>query len=197
MVQLEPHFRNGIEVLDIPALDPYKVPAMNVSHTSSVTSVQMSGTNIECDKMYNYKLTYIDFRPQEGILKGRITFPLFLSNADYSIYGTLAKIPLIGNGKTSSNVSNAHCDFVITNPGGLNSCGNVNVKLHFKAEDLKVYVYGLASEDTTNAILNENSKTIAAEMSPTFEKLFEILLTRYFNNLCKKIPFNQLVLYLF
>ena len=92
-------FDSGIEFLNLPALDPFFLEKINVTHNAFFISVDGAVKNITVEGLKNFTLESIFFDPETLIFNSTTKIPRIHLSADYDVKGRILvfSLPGIGN----------------------------------------------------------------------------------------------------
>ncbi|XP_031330662.1 uncharacterized protein LOC116161456 [Photinus pyralis] len=181
--------RSGISEIGLPHLDPFVAPDLNLTLESPITDLYASTNGLNLHRLYNYRFTAADIRPQDGVIAGTVILLDLDLWGNYRVRGHIINLPLNGDGYFKIVNGNIECDFLINDWN--ENCNKINLEITCKNEDVKVNLTGLGNGDTINGLLNLSSKLVASELAPAYARIFQALLRRPLKRLCREFPLSD------
>ncbi|XP_043274340.1 protein takeout-like [Venturia canescens] len=201
---LRPHLKSGIEALNIPPCEPLRIPQIEISQAAGPVSINSVYKNIRVLGGTDFVLKSVKIDMDKDRIRLKLYIPRLQMDSDYSLRGRILMLPVIGRGQARGNYSDI--DVIVTVQGERYQNSQTN-RTHFRVAEFYVdFDVGHASihldnlfngEETLahamNLFLNDNWKTVAAEMKPALEDTVSNLFKEFSNNIYAKYPIDVLL----
>ncbi|XP_046420963.1 protein takeout-like [Neodiprion fabricii] len=197
---LRPHLREGIPLLDIPACEPLHVPQVEISQGSGPVAVRSTYTDIQVSGATDFLLKAVKVDLEKERTKLKIFLPRLEMVANYTMDGRILMLPITGEGKGYGNYTDINA--IVTTQGEDYANSKDGNKTYFRVTDFfvdfnvghaTIHLDNLFNGDETladamNVFLNDNWKTVAAEMKPALEDAVAELFMDFANRIYAKFP---------
>lgn len=198
---------NGHPGLNLPAIDPLHVKAINIAQgASSPVSIQLDLMNQDLIGLKNIKVQTV--RGFEKIPDGQVfnvnaTLAQVKLLGDYKIDGRVLVLPIVGQGKSNLTLNNLKINIKYTVRSTIknNKVYTQTNKLRFTFDVDRLYIYlenlfngDKALSDNMNLFLNENWRDIFQELKPSIEDAFSQIVNSLINSVFAKVPYSDFYL---
>lgn len=193
--------------LNLPAIDPLHVKAINIAQgASSPVSIQLDLMNQDIIGMQNIKVQTV--RGFEKIPDGQVfsvnaTLKQIKLIGDYKINGRVLVLPITGTGKSNLTLDNLKINIKYTLRSTVKNnkvyVQTTKFRFTFDTERLHMYLENLfngdkALSDNMNLFLNENWQDIFQELKPSIEDAFSQIVNSLLNSVFAKVPYSDFYL---
>lgn len=159
---------------------------------------------LSLDAIFSFLFDFYRIDMSKDRIRLKLYIPRLEMDSDYSLKGRILMLPIIGSGQARGNYSDI--DVLVTVQGERYQDSRTN-KIHFRVSEFYVdFDVGHASiqldnlfngeetlADAMNLFLNDNWKTVAAEMKPALEDTVSKLFKTLSNNIYSKYPIDVLL----
>ncbi|XP_058803114.1 protein takeout-like [Phymastichus coffea] len=201
---LRPYLKSGIPALHIPPCEPLNVPEIELSQASGPVSVSSSYSNIEIWGGTEFILKSVKLDLDKSRIRLKLNIPRLEMQADYTMQGKILMLPIMGHGRALGNYTDI--DVITTIQGERYQDRNTR-KTHFRVLEFycdfdvghaNIHLDNLFNGDETladamNLFLNDNWKTVAAEIKPGLEDTVSKLFKNFSNKIYAKYPLDTLL----
>ncbi|KAL7294600.1 hypothetical protein TKK_0011906 [Trichogramma kaykai] len=201
---LKPYLKTGIPELHIPPCEPLNVPEVELAQASGPVSVKSAYSNIRVWGPSEFLLKSVKIDLDKDRIRLKLHIPRLEMKCDYKMEGKILLLPIKGNGKAVGNYSDI--DAVVTiqgerynNPAtDLTHFRVIEFYCDFDVGHAGVHLENLFNGDETladamNLFLNDNWKTVAAEIKPALEETVSKLFKDFSNKIYAKYPMDTLL----
>ncbi|CAH0558265.1 unnamed protein product [Brassicogethes aeneus] len=98
LLHLRPYLRNGIQEIELPSVEPFKMEELSLSLTGGPNGYKVSLKDIDIFGASNFTVQKIKLIENGQPFEGKITIPLLRINSRYTSSGVLIILPASGNG---------------------------------------------------------------------------------------------------
>ncbi|KAJ6632997.1 Protein takeout [Pseudolycoriella hygida] len=176
--KLRPKLVSGIKELLLPSCEPLEIPQVAIKQNAGAISMESVYSNVMVHGLTNFTLQGVRVDPETNKFRIKFWFPHLKLFGNYKMDGKLLLMPLHGNGTCNGSFGDVDATASIKAERVMLKTGE-----HLKVKDLFVeFNIGTAeihlndlfdgnSElgEAMNSFLNDNWKTVAAEIRPAIE----------------------------
>ncbi|XP_012275261.1 protein takeout [Orussus abietinus] len=201
---LRPYLKTGIAQLHIPPCEPLHVPQIEISQEAGPVSVKSTYTNIRVLGGTDFVLKSVKIDQDKDRIRLKLYIPRLEMTSNYTMEGRILMLPITGKGTAHGNYTDID---VVSTVQGERYQDRKTEKSHFRVTDFYVdFDVGHASvhldnlfngdetlADAMNLFLNDNWKTVAAEIKPALEDTVSSLFKNFSNKIYSKYPLDTLL----
>ncbi|XP_076172811.1 protein takeout [Ptiloglossa arizonensis] len=201
---LKPYLRDGIPALRIPACEPLRLDEIKIDQTSGPIYVHAKYNNISIFGGTNIVPKTFKLDLDKNRMKFKLYIPWLDMIVRYHLNGRIMLVPIIGDGVGHANFTDV--DVVVTlqmerylnqNTGQTHQRVN-DIYVDFEIGHVNVELDNLFDGDDTlsgalNLFLNDNWRTIVAEIRPKLEETIGDLIKDFANEIFSEFPEDVLL----
>ncbi|XP_011309498.1 protein takeout [Fopius arisanus] len=201
---LRPYLQTGIPAFNIPPCEPLHVPEIAISQAAGPVSISSSYSNIQIGGGSDFNLKSVKIDTDKDRIRLKLYIPRLTMLSDYKMIGKILMLPITGHGRARGNYSDI--DAIVTIQGE-RYADRQTEKTHFRVVDFycdfevghaTIHLDNLFNGDETladamNLFLNDNWKTVAAEIKPVLEETVSKLFKNFSNKIYSKYPLDVLL----
>ncbi|XP_011631205.1 protein takeout [Pogonomyrmex barbatus] len=201
---LRPYLKTGIPTLQIPPCEPLRVPRIEISQSAGPISLKSTYTDIEVQGGTSFILKSVKTDIDNDRVKLKLYLPRLEMNAQYNVDGKILMLPITGNGLARGNFTDIDVTAIIQ---GERYQSRKTGEIHYRVTDFyvdfdvghaNIHLDNLFNGDNTlsdamNLFLNDNWKTVAAEIKPALENTVSELFKTFSNKIYSKFPLDTLL----
>ncbi|XP_066598656.1 protein takeout-like [Prorops nasuta] len=201
---LKPYLKDGIPALHIPPCEPLNIPKIDISQAAGPVSVSSTYTNIKVSGGTDFILKTVKVNVEKDRTKLKLKIPRLNMTADYIMDGRILMLPVTGNGIVHGNFTDI--DAIVRIQGERYEDAKTEMT-HLRVTDFyvdfnvgraNIHLDNLFNGDKTlseamNLFLNDNWKTVAAEIKPALEETVATLFKKFCNRIYSKYPLDVLL----
>lgn len=197
---IRPRLRNGIEELNVPALEPLRIADIVISRGDDGSGYRAILKDIDVFGVSDFQIKKLKLDVSNSVYRIGLVVPLLRLVGVYDINARVLVVPIKGEGKFYANATNCIVNGVlradITNENG-------QKRMHFTGLDLKLQIgdYNLRLDNLFNGdavlsqgvnnILNENKKEFIEAATPFIERKVSEIILDIANNVVKNFEYDQ------
>ena len=201
---LKPYLKNGIKELQVPPCEPLHIKNIDIDQSSGPIYVHAKYKNISIFGGTNTVPKSIKLDFDKNRMRLKLYIPRLEMITNYNLDGKIMMLPIAGNGVGHGNFTDI--DAIITLQ--MERYRNQDTRLiHQKVDDIyvdfeigraTVHLENLFDGDATmssamNLFLNDNWRTVVAEIKPKLEETIGELIKNFMNNIFSVFPEDSLL----
>ncbi|XP_015604816.1 uncharacterized protein LOC107272305 [Cephus cinctus] len=201
---LKPHLKVGIPSLHIPPCEPLHVPQVEIKQAAGPVSISSTYTNIRVRGATDFVLKSVKIDLDKDRVRLKLYVPRLEMTSNYTMEGKILMLPITGKGLAYGNYTDI--DAVVTTQNehyqdrktGKTHSRVTDFYVDFDVGHASVQLENLFNGDETladamNLFLNDNWKTVAAEIKPALEDTVAELFKNFSNKIYSKYPLETLL----
>nr|ATU82761.1 secreted Juvenile haemolymph binding protein-like protein [Pristhesancus plagipennis] len=196
---LRPKLIQGIPELDVPSLDPLRIPEVAISRGGAFRAI---GTDIVVTGTGNFEITDLKANVRDLVFNIGIRFPHLNFDAIYDVNVKLLTVPIKGKGPINANATDIDGTAILKGHKVKRDDGKTYVnfdslELKMKLKNYSVKMDNLFSGDkalgeAVNRVLNDNKKEMMQVMRPQVEATVSKVLLDIANKITMHFEYNEL-----
>ncbi|KAG8221914.1 hypothetical protein J437_LFUL002473 [Ladona fulva] len=198
---LRPKLLHGIPELDVPALEPLRIPMIKFSSGPKAAKFDAELSKMTVSGPGSFIVTDLRADLDNNVFDFKLLLPRLHFEGEYKVDVNILLLPIRGTGKIYGNFSEYRAD--VHMPGKRIKRGNDEflrldkMQLKISIGKSKLQLSNLFDGDeilgaATNRILNDNSKVFLEEINPVLEDTLATLFTDIANKITLKFTYKEL-----
>ncbi|XP_031842157.1 protein takeout [Nomia melanderi] len=201
---LKPYLKDGIEALRIPPCEPLHLSKIEINQSSGPIYIHATYTNISIFDGTNIVPKGIKVDLDKNRMRLKFHIPRLRMIANYNLNGRIMLLPIVGNGIGHGNFTDI--DAIITlqmeryrnRETGQNHQRVGDIYVDFEMDHASMHLDNLFDGDQTlsaamNLFLNDNWRTVVAEIKPKLEEKIGELIKDFTNTIFSEFPEDVLL----
>ncbi|XP_076644820.1 protein takeout [Halictus rubicundus] len=201
---LKPYLKDGIEALRIPPCEPLRLSEIEINQSSGPIYVHAKYTNISIFEGTNIVPKSVKIDLDKNRMRLKFHIPRLSMITNYNLNGRIMMLPITGNGVGHGNFTDI--DAIITlqmqryrdQETGLIHQRVGDIYVDFEMDHASMHLDNLFDGDVTlsgamNLFLNENWRTVVAEVKPKLEEKIGELIKEFTNTIFSEFPEDVLL----
>ncbi|KAG7306069.1 hypothetical protein JYU34_008650 [Plutella xylostella] len=192
----------GLPEIDLPKLDPLKIPKIRILQGEGPVNVNAALDDVIVTGFgkTEVQLSQVDSKTYDFYTRVRV--PKMRIEGTYDLKGKILLIPLVGRGQCWFEPTNMTIDIVsdvkLYEKDGFTFFNVTSAHVKYSIGGLKLRMNNLfdgikSLEETTNAYLNENWRPVSESLRPILSKTIEDILLGFMQRLFNNLPGNFMI----
>ncbi|CAH2099573.1 unnamed protein product [Euphydryas editha] len=200
--EVKPRLLNGIPEVNVPAIEPFKVPTLKLDRTAPNLRIKATLRNMKAYGGSNFKIEKLKLNLNNKYVgEVKLTIPQLTVMSDYDVRGSrILTLDISGKGKFSSNFTGV----TVVAKGSakpVEKDGVEYLQTDKMIVKLKIGNGRIAIDDTENpvaassaaAFFNASPATVLEILYPLIEESSAAIVKAFFNKIFSKIPLSEVL----